>query len=199
MPDPTTYNRFTLRFVSPYAREDTETKQWSLKFSMSGEPVTTLTVAEETAMDLANPVLSLLASVSSYVGFLYYAPGSDVNSFQAVYDPGTYPGNGEAYADGGETHNTQLEVVALCRASVGPNSKGRANYLMKHIHGIGESNTSPGTLGALTGTPLAAWSTGCGPNDLVTVDPTHGTASAAWTIAEALYTRQLRRGQKAPS
>lgn len=199
MADPTTYNRFVLKFESPYARRDTSTQQWTVKFSMSGEEVTSQSDADATALDLAGPILALTEGGTSFVGYLYYAPGSDVNKYQASYATGVHPGTAAGYDSPSSCHATQLEVCGLAYAYVGVNSKGRAKYLFKHIHDILEQNTSPGNIGALTGSPLSIWSTGCGPNDLVTVDPTTGTASEAWDIHSALYTRQLRRGQKAPS
>lgn len=199
MSDPTTYNRFVLKFESPYARRDTSTQLWTTKFNMSGEAITDQTTADETALAIAGPILALSEGETSYVGYLYYPPGSAVNTLQKVYDTGAHVGTASAYASTTGLHATQLEVCALCYAYVGVNSKGRAKYLFKHVHDILEQNAAPGVLGGLTGSPLAAWSTGCGPNDLVTVDPTTGVASDTWDVHAGLYTRQLRRGQKSPS
>lgn len=199
MADPDGYNRIVLKFVSPYSRRDTEDQMWSVKFSLSGEAWPSLADATGTAMALAEPILTLVNGGTSYVGYLAYAPGSEVNDYQQVYAAGEYPGTATAYPEPSEGHQTQLEVCALARAAVGVNSKGRAKYLFKHIHNIIEDSSTVGELLAVSGSPLATYSTGVGPRDLVTVDPSTGQASSAWTIHPALYTRQLRRGQKSPS
>jgi len=196
--DPTTYQRITLKFQTPYAREGGDYKEWTVKFALSGESLSSQSDADATALALADPVLSLASGATSYTGYLHYAAGSDVNDFQNTYAIGTYPGTFDGYT-GADKDPCQLEVCVLARAYVGINSKGRAKYLFKHIHDCAQVAGSSGVTAAIEGTPLAAWSTGVGPHDLVTVDPTTGTASDAWTIHTALYTRQLRRGQKSPS
>lgn len=199
MSDPTTYNRIVLKFASPYARDDTTAKQWSLKFSLSGETLTSQSDADDTATALAAPVLALVSAETSYIGYLYYGTGHSVNDFQKSYGVGVNPGTASAYGSLSSGHRTQLEVCALGRGYVGVNSKGRAKYVFKHIHDIYEDNSSVGNLLALTGAPFDAWTTGVGPHSLVWVDPTDGTAATSVGALEPLYTRQLRRGQKSPS
>lgn len=195
MADPTTYSRIVLKMSSPYFREGGAYKTWTVKFNLSGAELTSQADAEATALDLAAPLLALGFTPSYLLGWLYYAPGSDVNKYQAVYEATDHPCTEAAYTGGG--HPAQLEVIALCRCPVGVNSKGRAKYLMKHVHAV-MSDGSGGTLSALASpaTLLDKWNTGSGPESLVPVDPTTGVQGGPWTIETGLATRQLRRGQK---
>jgi hypothetical protein len=193
MADVDTYTRITLKFETPYARRGDDHQMWQLKFSLSGEPISSLSDAEATASDLADPVRTLTSAQTSYVGFLAYPPGSNVNNYQHNYDYGVNPGTGSAYASG-SGEQVQLEVVMLAKALVGVSAKGKAVYLMKHIHDVPQATGSAGVLDPPDADTLLPWSTGVGPNDLVTVSPTTGDASEAWTWDAALYTRQLRRG-----
>lgn len=194
MADVDTYQRITLKFETPYARRDGDHQLWQLKFSLSGVDMTDHDTITTTAADLAAPILLLTSPETSYTGFLYYQHGSNVNFFQSTFDYGANPGTGDGYTGGGANVATQLEVCALARAYVGVSSGGKPVYLMKHIHDVFQPTESPGELAAVTAGLLDVWSTGVGPNDLVTISPTTGDASAAWTIDAALYTRQLRRG-----
>ena len=193
MSDPATYNRFVLKFETPYARRGGANQLWQLKFAMSGDDLTSSADAEATAEDLAAPVLGLVTTETSWTGWLYYKHGSTVNDYNADYDYGVNPGTAAAYATGGGK-STQLEVCMIAKARVGTSSKGKAVYLMKHIHDVVEASGGPGFLEEVTAGTLDAWSTGCGPNNLVTVSPSTGDLSDAWTWDTALYTRQLRRG-----
>jgi hypothetical protein len=192
--DVDTYNRITLKFETPYARRGGAHQTWHLKFSLSGDDMTDHSDIAATASDLAAPVLLLCSPNTSYTGFLYYQHGSNINYYQESFEYGVNPGSGDGYDAGGSGRTTQLEVVALCRAAVGVSAGGKPVYLMKHVHDVYEQEGSPGVMLPPLADVLDPWSTGCGPNDLVTVSPTTGDASAAWTIDTALYTRQLRRG-----
>lgn len=194
MPDVDTYQRITLKFETPYARRGGADQQWQLKFSLSGVDMTDHTTIATTASDLAAPILLLCSPNTSYCGFLYYQHGSNVNYYQESYDYGDNPGSGDGYISGGSGRTTQLEVCALARAHVGVSAGGKPVYLMKHIHDVYELADSPGVLEPPLADVLTVWSTGVGPNDLVTISPTTGDASEPWTIDSALYTRQLRRG-----
>lgn len=193
MADPDTYNRVTLKFETPYARRDGDHQQWTLKFSLSGDDLTSSADAEEVALALAAPVLGIVTANTSLVGWLYYPHTTDINLYQATYEYGARPGTAAGYTEEGGVE-TQLEVCALWKAEVGVSSKGKAVYLMKHIHDILQSPTGVGTLASVDFTPFAAWTTGLGSHDLVTVSPSTGALSSAWTVDGALYTRQLRRG-----
>lgn len=199
MLDPTTYSRIVLKFVSPYARDDTTAKKWSLKFNLSGESLTSQSDADATAAALAEPVLGLVSPNTSWIAYLYYGTGESVNSYQGEYAVGAHPGTAAAYPSPSSGHNTQLEVCALIRGYVGVNSKGRSKYVFKHIHDIYEANDAVGTLLADNDNHIGTWATGVGPHDLVWVDPTTGVAATGLESQTALYTRQLRRGQKSPS
>jgi hypothetical protein len=191
--DPDTYSRVTLKFETPYARRDGDHQTWQLKFSLSGDTLTSSADAEEVALALADPVLAITTTATSLTGWLYYPTGSNVNTYQGSYDYGDMPGTTLGYvAD--EGYDCQLEVCALAKAHVGVSSKGKATYLFKHIHDVWQQGDSAGVLNPVHADNFAAWSTGLGSHDLVTVSPTTGDASAAWELDAALYTRQLRRG-----
>lgn len=195
MADPTTYNRMVLKLVSPFAKYDETEHIWSVKFSLSGAEITDESDAEATALDLWAPIAMLNQPATSLIGWLYYAPGSSVNKYQATYDAGVKPGTAAAYT--GANYVQQLEVCGLARCPVGVNSKGRAKYLFKHIHDVSGDDTGGMFAPIESGeTILHNWNAGCGPDELVPVDPTTGVQGGPWTLQEALYTRQLRRGQK---
>lgn len=196
MADPDTYNRIVLKLATPFTKYGETEHIWSLKFSLSGAEITDESDAEATANGLCEAVLALTTSDTSWVGWLYYAPGSEVNKYNGSFDPGVHPGTRSAYS--ADTYNSQqAEVIALLRCPVGVNSKGRTKYLFKHIHDV--SGNAPGELAALTDPTalLANWNNGAGPDSLVPVDPTTGVQGGPWSIQNALYTRQLRRGTKA--
>lgn len=196
MSDPTTYQRITLKLASPFAKYGETQHQWSVKFSLSGTNLTNFSDAEATALALWHPIRDITNGGTSLIGWLHYAPGSDVNGMQASYPYGEYPGTAAAYT--GTVEPQQLEVVCLARCPVGVNTKGRAKYLFKHIHDVNQGATQGvlATLGSASAT-LTPWNDGAGPESLVPVDPTTGVSGGPWTFHTALYTRQLRRGQKA--
>lgn len=194
MADPDTYNRIVLKMATPFTKLGETGHIWSVKFSLSGVDLTSSSDAEATALDLFAPIKHMTTGETSLVNWLYYKQGSEVNTYQGSYSPGTHSGDLTAYS--GSPTFCQLEVCALARCPVGVNSKGRAKYLFKYIHDISQS-PSPGELSTIADetTLLAPWNTGSGPNELVPVDPTTGLQGTGWTIHPALYTRQLRRGQ----
>lgn len=198
MSEPTTYSRIALKFVCPFARDDTSDKQWSVKFAISGAVIPSDTIAEEAALAIAQPILDLSSAGTSLIGWLYYPPGSSVNTYQATYATGTYPGTQDAYTTHQEAQ--QAEVVVLARCPVGRNSLGRAKYLFKHIHNVPSASTV-GTLNPLISetTTLAPWNEGVTSSNYVPVDPTTGVQGGPWTLAGALYTRQMRRGSRPPA
>lgn len=195
MPEPTTYSRMTLKFTSPFAKYGESAHLWSIKFALSGAEITVQATADAVAQDLADGCRALATSETSFIGWLYYPPGGHVNTLSADYDSGTYPGTRSAYTDPTGAAE-QLEVCALLRCPVGRNSLGRSKYLFKHLHDV--TGGSAGEIAALIDfdTTFAAWQTGAGPDSVVPVDPTTGVQGGPWTIHPALYTRQLRRGQK---
>lgn len=196
--EPTTYSRMTLRFTSPFAKYGESAHIWTVKFALSGAAITVQATAESVAQDLWNgPIHGLVTSETHFVGWLYYPPGSDINSLQAVYGATEYPGSGGAYSGSGDPQ--QLEVTCLLRCPVGVNSLGRAKYLHKSIHDV--LGGSAGNLATLTDpwTGLSTWNDGCGPDLLVPVDPTTGVQGGPWQLKTSLFTRQLRRGKKASS
>lgn len=195
MAEPTTYSRMTLKMVVPFSKYGEAEHNWSVKFALSGAALTSESDAEATALDLWTPIANLTVSDVNLVGWLYYPPGTDVNEYQATYDLGVHSGTLAGYSTGDPFHAQQAEVTALARCQVGVNSKGRAKYLFKNIHGIvclADGQTIPD----LTGTPLLKWNTGSGPHSVVPVDPTTGVAGTGWSLHTAAYTRQLRRGKK---
>jgi hypothetical protein len=192
MADVDTYHRMTLKLTTYYARKGKD-QVWSCKFSLSGAAITDPTVAETVALGLFGPIQALTSARTSLTGWLYYNAGSNVNTYQLQYPVGTHQGNGDAY--GGTVEPAQLEVVGLCRAPVKINTKGRQTYLFKHVHDIGASNTAQGELAAIESeaTLFQPWNDGVGPDNLVPIDPSTGQIpTAPWSIASALYTRQLR-------
>jgi hypothetical protein len=191
--DPDTYNRITLKFSASYARRGGAEQVYQMKFSLSGDALTSSADAEEVATALADPILGISQPDTSWIGWLYYAPGSEVNSYQGSYATGAKPGTQAGYLDNNGAYQ-QLEVCALLKAVTGVSSKGKAVYLMKHVHNVQQSNTGAGVLNPIDISNFADWSTGLGTHDLVTVSPTTGEASQAWEVDPALYTRQLRRG-----
>jgi hypothetical protein len=197
MSDPTSYQRITLKFFTPFAKKD-NLQEWQCKFALSGVDLTSSADAEEVALALAAPILSLTTPNTYLGGWLYYPINADVNLYQGTYESTDHPGTEDAYTVPADGYRQQLEVCALAHAVVGVSSKGRAVYLQKHIHDVlayddGTGNILPNTADFTT------WTTGLGSHDLVTVSPTTGEASEAWSVHTALYTRQLRRGEKAPS
>lgn len=197
MADPTNYQRITLKMSTYYARTAAQ-KVWSLKFNLSGD--TPLDYADflTTADDLWRPVQRFTTGATSFIGALYYEIGSNVNTWAVDYPLDSSVGNTEAYSASGT--DSQLEVVVICRAKCGTSSLGRSKYLMKHIHDV-QQGSSPGVVAPLeaTATVLAEWITGAGPDSLVPVDPIGGAVGTPWEIDHALYTRQLRRGERPPA
>jgi len=185
-----------LKFFSPFAKKDAE-QEWQLKFSLSGD-IGDKADMETTGLALAAPVLSLTSGATYLGGMLAYNAGSTVNDYQWTYASTDHPGTASAYDTVGDGEPQQLEVCALVHAVVGVSSTGKAVYLQKHIHDVYGSNSNIGQLLANTA-DFSSWSTGVGPEDYVTVSPTTGNESEAWVLHAALYTRQLRRGEKAPS
>lgn len=198
LPDVDTYNRMVLKFASPFAKTDQTQHVWTLKYSLSGTAWTSADDCDGVADDLRGPLMGLLSTHSSYLGYLAYPPGSNINSYSRDVAFGTDNGTAAAYTSPDEAVGQQLEVCALAFAAAGRNSLGRPIFLTKHIHDVFGSSIVTGDLAAQD-VDLTAWSTGLGTRDLVTVDPSTGTPSGAWGIRTALYTRQLRRGTKAPS
>src|ERR1700734_1784598 len=135
MSDPTNYNRIILKFYTPFARKDAE-QEWQLKFNLSGVNIAESSAAEDVALGLAAPVLTLTSPNTYLGGWLYYPIGSSVNLFQGTYASTDHPGTGSAYDTIGDGNVQQLEVCALVHAVVGVSSKGRAVYLQKHIHDV---------------------------------------------------------------
>jgi hypothetical protein len=164
-----------------------------MKFSLSGDALTSSSDAEEVATALADPILGISQPSTSWVGWLYYPPGTDVNAYQGSYGTGDMPGTAAGYVSPYNV-SQQLEVCALFRALCGVSSKGKAVYLSKHVHNVQQSQDGVGVLNPIDITAFAPWHTGLGSHDLVTVSPTTGDASQAWEVDPALYTRQLRRG-----
>lgn len=198
MSEPTTYSRVALKFVCPFARDDETEHIWSVKFAISGTEISTETEAATVALGLAGPILALSSAGTSLIGWLYYPPGSNVNSFQGTFAAGVHPGTQSAYTSTQEAQ--QAEVVVLARCPVGVNSLGRAKYLFKHIHNV-PSGPTVGTLNPVSNvtTLLEPWNDGVGTADNVPVDPTTGVQGGPWQLAPALYTRQLRRGHRPPA
>jgi hypothetical protein len=197
MADSVQYARFVLKFQTPYFRKG-EPHVWSLKFSVSGGNITSQGDSDTTALALAQPVLRLTSGNTSLVGYTYYNSGSTVATFANTYAVGTHAGNGQAYAAGGNSQ--QLEVCALATVRVGTSAKGKATYLSKHIHDVQGNPSQPGEIDGLNNqnTILAEWITGAGPENRIPISPTTGDQpTAPWRIDDALYTRQLRQGQKA--
>lgn len=195
MSDPTTYHRIVVKFASPFPRKGTTAQEWTLKFSLSGAALTSSSDAETTAHDLAQIALNFASSATSYIGWRYYPAGSSVNSYAGDYAIGLYPGTRYAYSDSSEGGDVQqLEVCCLAHCYVKQNRKGRPVYLMKHLHDV--KGDGAGNIAGLAATPFGKWNTGCGPEELVPVDPTTGQSGTGWGARTALYTRQLRRGPK---
>lgn len=197
MADPTNYQRITLKMSTYYARTAAQ-HIWSVKFNLSGDTPLDEADAATTALDLWAPIKRLTSAQTSFVGWLYYEIGSNVNSSSDDYALDTYVGDRTAYTT--EPSGIQLECVAICRAKCGVSSLGRNKYLMKHIHDIGQG-ASVGVLETLEAvdTVLAEWVTGAGPNSVYPVDPIGGARGTPWTIDTAIYTRQLRRGERPPA
>jgi hypothetical protein len=196
MADPTTYQRCILKFFSPFARKDA-LQEWQLKFNLSGSTIDNFSDAETTALDLAAPVIALASSNSYLGGWLWYGTGSSTNDYNTDYDSADHPCTGSAYTTIGDGEIQQLEVCALIHAPVGVSSKGRQTYLMKHVHDVRGSNEAVGQLLGNT-VDLTPWTDGAGPASLVPVSPTTGDAPSGWSVHQALYTRQLRKGSAPP-
>jgi hypothetical protein len=197
MADPSTYQRVILKFFTPFSRKDAE-QEWQVKFNISGDLPDNKADAEEAVLALADPILSLTSTNTYLGGALWYNSGSTVNEWQWTYASTDHPGTASAYDTLGDGNIQQLEVCALVHAVVGVSSTGKAVYLQKHIHDVYGANDAVGNLLANTA-DFSAWSTGFGVTDYVTISPTTGGGSEPWVLHGALYTRQLRRGEKAPS
>lgn len=197
MAEPLTYQRITLKFSSPFPKKSDGVQEWQVKFSLSGANLSSQADAEATALDLFKPIQRLTSPNTSLIGWVHYPTGSAINDFQESYAIGAHPGNYGGYTDVAHSNNCQLEVIALAKCRVGTNSKGRAAYLFKHIHDV-LCVASGGQLAVRESdaTIMAEWDTGAGPHALVPVAPRNGTQGGPWVLDEALYTRQLRRGQK---
>ena len=196
MADSTKYNRFVLKFSTPYARSG-EDHTWSLKFSTSGNNLTAQADADAAALALAQPALRLATPRTGFVGYSYYVAGSAIATFTGTYAQNAHPGTLSAYT--GSSIPTQLEVCVLARVRVGTSSKGKPTYLTKHIHDVQMSEDTPGALPTMeaAATVFAEWDTGAGSENLVPCSPTTGDQpTTPWEWDTALYTRQLRQGQK---
>jgi hypothetical protein len=197
MTDVVTYQRIVLKFQHAWNIGTETTKDWSVKFSLSGAVTMNDADAEATAIDLAQPIKQLTLASTSLIGFDYYPAGSHVATSFKAYTPGVHPGDGSAYSQS-NTQLQQLEVCAVARCPVGKNNKGKPVFLRKFIHGVvssaGDANAlNPRTSDAATLTP---WNQGSGPNRLVPVRPMTGAQGSGWVMESHLYTHQMRRGAK---
>jgi len=193
----TTYQRIALTFSTPFAKHGGAQQEWDLLFSLSGTQILNQADAEATALDLASVPLSLATPNTYLLSWLYYPQGSTSNTLGGTFNPSDHVGTKTAYSSPGNTDATQLEVIALLKAPVGHSVKGRAKYLYKHCHDVLMSINNTGQIAPLNpmSTVLAKWNTGSGPNNVRPCSPSDGTIGN-WSIANALYTRQMRRGVK---
>jgi len=197
MADPTNYQRIVLNMSTPYARRGGR-QIWSVKFNLSGDTPLDYADFTATAHDLWLPISKLVSPNTSYIGARYYEIGSNINTWTVDYAVGGNIGDWSAYS--GTMVETQLEVVVIARARCGTSSLGRAKYLMKHIHDVAQG-ADAGVLATIDdpAAVMAKWITGSGPDELVPVDPIGGAVGTPWQIDAALYTRQMRRGERPPS
>lgn len=153
--------------------------------------------AEQTALDLWQPIAGMTSPQTSLIGWSYYEAGSKVASSGTSYAPSTHVGTHLAY-DQANAAPQQLEVCILAVAPCGKNSRGKQVYLRKWIHNVLADKTDPNTHCALLNATnlLDAWNQGSGPHKLVPCDPTGGATGGPWAIQTHLYTHQLRRGPK---
>lgn len=189
--------QIALTFQSPWNLPG-PTHDWHNTFHCSGTTALAPGEMETTALDFASVILAFAANTASLIKWSYYPPNATVAAGTKSYTPGTLPGTQTAYSAPGSTYRCQLEVCGLARCPVGKSSKGRQVYLRKWIHDIRSLATDPDTIGALNSqaTIFAKWNTGCGPKQLVPVDPTGGAQGGPWQIEQHLFTHQLRRGSK---
>lgn len=198
MPEPTTYHRMALKMTTPFAKEGGAQQEWESKFALTGTVPLTQADAEATALDLWQPIQKTTSPATSLIGWTYWPAGSTVNTMSNGYSIGTHVGNNQYYLTPSTKSPNQLEVVALCRAHVGVNTKGRPIYLYKHIHDV--LSDSAGHLAPPLGSFgdfLAKWNTGSGPNNLLPCAPASG-GTGTFSVAAGLFTRQMRRGSKKP-
>lgn len=197
MADSDTYNRIRLDFSTPWAKKGGAAQDWSLLFSLSGDPLTSEGDAESTANDLVDPISRLTSGATSYLGYWYYEPGSRVHAFNAEYAVGARTGTATGYNGAGLP--CQLEVVIVLSSPIGKDVKGRPTFLRKHVHDVSSSQQSANAPQGLNQNCLDAiqkWSTGVGPKNLVAISPTKGTAAAPFQVTPYLATRQMRRAAK---
>lgn len=195
MPESVKYQRITLRFVSPWNLGNVIEHEWAVKFSLSGAVNTPQADLDATALDLAHPILMLTSAKTSLIGWDHYPIGSATHDYNLTYPKGTHMGDQGGFSAGNAAQ--QLEVCVLAEAPVGYSTKGRPVYLRKWIHDVQGGPSDPNTIGALTASAaiiLQKWNSGSGPHNLVPVSPTTGAQGGPWTLAQHLYTHQLRRG-----
>lgn len=193
-----TVQAITLKFRTPSARDQGGDQQWSCKFHLSGTAIASQADAEDAALGLAAPILSLIGSTSYLAGWLHYPPNSTVNDYQADYDSAAHPGTSTGYADSSALAFQQAEVCMLWRAPTRPNSKGRMGYCFKYIHGVSAASTNQNGAQQIQppiSTLLDTYNTGIDSADRIPVAPDGTVPSSTWQVEEYLRTRQLRRGQ----
>ena len=193
-----TVQAITLKFLTPSARENGGDQQWSCKFHLSGAAIASQSDAEEAALGLADPMLSVISSTSYLAGWLHYPPNSTVNDYQADYDSSAHPGTTAGYDPDSADWWQQSEVCMLWRAPTKPNSKGRMGYLMKYVHGVsagGLSQVDAQAPAPLLSTLLSTYNTGVDSANRIPVAPDGTVPSGDWQVDPYLHTRQLRRGQ----
>jgi hypothetical protein len=195
--EPVTYQRIQLAFESPWNLGAETTQNWNQKFHLSGTIALNQTEAEATAIELASVALALASSSTSLVKAAYYPQGSHVNTWEAIYAPGTHPGTNAAYAATPSAWN-QLEVAVVARVQVGKNSRGKPVFLRKWFHNVANDATNPNAHPPLfnTSTLLEPFNVGAGPNNVRPVRPTDGVMGGVWEIESHLFTHQVRRGHK---
>lgn len=191
------YQRIQLAFQSPWNLGAETTQNWNQKFNLSGTVALNAADAEATALELASVGLSLASPGTSLVKAAYYPQGSHVNTWEAVYTPGTHPGTQSAYVATGASHQ-QLEVAIVARVQIGKNSRGKPVYLRKWHHDVLAESGNPNQHRAFTDvtTLLEPYNVGAGPNNVRPVGPTSGVMGGTWTIEQHLFTHQIRRGHK---
>jgi len=191
------YQRFVLRFVSPWNLGTDTVHSWAVKFSCTGATNCPQADQEATALDLAAPILGFIRPLSYLEGWDHYPIGSATHDFGASYPKDTHPGTENNWT--GSNNQQQCEVCVLATAHVGESSKGRPVYLRKWIHDVCATVPDPNQIGTNKGdtTIYAKWNHGCGPHNLVPVSPSTGQQPLGdWASEPHLFTHQLRRGPK---
>lgn len=196
MPESVRYQRFVLRFESPWNYGLENVHEWSVKFSTSGAVNCPQPDMEATALDFAFPIFQLTSGNTSLISWDHYPIGSATHDFGMSYIPGTHKGSAAAYNVPKQA--CQLEVCVLAECPVGVSGKGRPVFLRKWIHDVFSSTADPNTIApvALDSNTYFNWDNGCGPHKLVPVSPSSGIQGGPWAHETHLFTHQLRRGPK---